>query len=446
MALESKVGPIVATGNLSPIQNTGWEAGPSLFADGAGVVDDRFVSFIGAALPKVYGLNSSDYVAVIDAFPTAPSVTNVVNATGTGTTVGNPLTLAAGTVQSAVTGIPLVPWIQTTDIYGNRFWTPPAFAIGTPVVAGLTLDFGMCTGTTFTSSTVTLSTTTGPGTGVVPVSFAGQTVNKNQIIQLVTTNHVQPEMMFIPGQYIIVANAGNAGGTLPLITQVLAIDYLNHFLYVANPAQAVVTAGGIGNANAFGGNPGIAYWPFQQDGATLLFDPRQGVSRALSYVSSSAGDTAATLTVSGWDVYGVPMTETITLTGTTAVPGKKAFKAIKSIIVGGATLAGNISVGTGTTAANVNGAIGLNLRTDAFSYLSIAVADAFTVTANTGFLKGDVTSPATAATGDPRGTYAFQSAVLNGTTRVFIQINPSQYQWALSTNVTPQMSFGIAQF
>jgi len=441
MALQAVPGPLAAIGNQSPIQNQQQEAGPSVFNDGSAVIDDRFTYAQGAFPNRVYGLNSSDYVCTVDAFPTASATNNIVNAQGASATAGTSLTLATGTVQSAVSNVPIVPWTLTTDIYGNRLFTPPAFATNNVVTAGLALDFGMTAGTTFTSSTVTLSTTTGIGTGVVPVQFAGQTVNKNQIVQLQTTNHVQPELMFQPGQWIIVANAGNAGGTAPLVTQVQAIDYTNHYLYVTTAAQSAVTNGGIANANAYGSNPGIAFWPYQQDGATILFDPRQGLSRVLSYVSSSVSDTTATITVSGWDTYGTPMTETATLNGTTAVAGKKAFKFIKSVVTGVATLVGNVSVGTQATA---NGVVGLNLRTDAFSYTTIVVNDTF-VTANTGFTKADLTYPATATSGDVRGTYALQTSA-NGSTRVMIQIGASQYGWSQGTNLVPGPVFGQTQF
>lgn len=441
MSLQAIPGPIVTIGNQSPIQNTQWEAGPSAFMDGTAVTDDRFALAQGSFPNRAYALNCADYVVVLDAFPTATATNNIVNAQGATAVAGTSLTLAAGTVQSAVSNVPICPWIQTTDIYGNRFWTPPQFQSSNVVTAGLMLDFGCAAGTTFTSSTQTLSTNVGIGAGVVPIQYAGQTVNKNQIITLQTTNHVQPEMMFYPGQTIMVANAGNAAGTIPLLTTVQAIDYTNHMLYVANPAQSAVSNAGICFTNGYGPQSGIAYWPYQQDGATLLFDPRHGTSRVLSYVSSNAGDTTATLTVSGWDVYGVPMTETVTLNGVTTVVGKKAFKAIKSVVTGVATLVGNVSVGTQSTS---NGVVGINVRADAFSYLDVAVAETV-ISANTGFTKADLTFPATATTGDTRGTYALQAAA-NGSTRVFIAVNPSQYAWALGTNLVTNLTFGQAQF
>jgi len=123
------------------------------------------------------------------------------------------------------------------------------------------------------------------------------------------------------------------------------------------------------------------------------------------------------------------------------VVGKKAFKSIKSVVTGVASLVGNVNIGTQATA---NGVVGLNLRADTFSYMNVAVNDA-QVSANTGFTKADLTWPTTAATGDVRGTYALQTAA-NGSTRVYLQVNPSQYNWAQGTNLTPHLVFGNTQF
>lgn len=437
MALSSVTGPLVVSGNTNPQQLTEGSEGPSLFADGVGVVDPRLAVSLGSGAQLAYGMMIANDIAAIDAFPQTKATNNVVAAQGAGAASGTVLTLASGTVQSAVANVPIVPWVQTTDTYGNRAFTPQAYSSANVVTAPLTFDFGYCAGTTFTSATVTLSTSTGPCVGVVPASYAGQTVNKNQIIQLQTTNHLQPELMFLPGDYIIVANAGNAGGTVPLITQVLAIDYANHYVYVANAAQSAVTNGGIANANLYGATPGVAYWPWQQFGSSILVDPRQSISRTLQYVSTNAGDTTVTITVKGWDIYSVPMTETITLNGTTIVNGKKAFKSIQSVTTGVASLVGNVNIGTTDT-------LGLSIRADSYSYLTVYVSDAG-VTANTGFTKADLTAPATATSGDVRGTYALQTAS-DGTKRVAIWVNPSQYQWEIESNLVQQPIFGSAQF
>jgi hypothetical protein len=68
------------------------------------------------------------------------------------------------------------------------------------------------------------------------------------------------------------------------------------------------------------------------------------VPRALQAVSSNAGDTTQTVIVRGLDEYGVAMSETFTLNGTTVISGKKAFKTVISDTTS-ATLAGNLSLG-----------------------------------------------------------------------------------------------------
>lgn len=66
--------------------------------------------------------------------------------------------------------------------------------------------------------------------------------------------------------------------------------------------------------------------------------------RAIQIVSSSASDTAVTVTVRGLDEYGARMQQTLTLNGTSAVLGTKAFKTILSYQASGA-MVGNLSIG-----------------------------------------------------------------------------------------------------
>lgn len=67
------------------------------------------------------------------------------------------------------------------------------------------------------------------------------------------------------------------------------------------------------------------------------------VPRALQVVSSGAA--TAVITVTGTDVYGRPMSEAITLNGTTAVSGKKAFKTV-TLVTAGAAIDNPAKVGT----------------------------------------------------------------------------------------------------
>jgi len=163
-------------------------------------------------------------------------------------------------------------------------------------------------------------------------------------------------------------------------------------------AQAVAGAGNltINGASASGGV------------ATL------DVPRAVSVVSSAAGDTTQTATVYGTDAYGVPMTEAIAFNGTTTVAGQKAFKTVTRVAIS-AALAGNASVGS-------TDILGLPYRVDSRNYVLTAWNGAFVTTGT--FAAADATSPATTTTNDVRGTYLVPDAS-NGTKRLTVWIYTS---------------------
>ena len=106
--------------------------------------------------------------------------------------------------------------------------------------------------------------------------------------------------------------------------------------------------------------------------------------------------TATTATVSGYDIYGYPMVEAITITAGSQVVGKKAFRYIKSVVLNAADATHAYSVDT----ADV---FGLPLRSDNFGDIHVNSATSLTavtaVTAATGYLPSDRTSPATTTTG-----------------------------------------------
>lgn len=63
----------------------------------------------------------------------------------------------------------------------------------------------------------------------------------------------------------------------------------------------------------------------------------------MNYVSSSASDTATTITLSGRDSTGVIQTEVKTLTGTTPVTGSQSFERLMKGLAGGTTAVGDIA-------------------------------------------------------------------------------------------------------
>ena len=151
--------------------------------------------------------------------------------------------------------------------------------------------------------------------------------------------------------------------------------------------------------------------PFGQSNTVYLWNPQAVVSRAVS-VTGSASATGGNILISGYDIYGVPMSEVIAAPASaTTVNGKKAFKYIASVVPQ-FTDAHNYSVGT-------TDIYGFPLRADFFSDVAINYNNAV-ITANTGFTAAVTTSPATTGTGDVRGTYALQSAA-DGSKRLSIR-------------------------
>jgi hypothetical protein len=168
-----------------------------------------------------------------------------------------------------------------------------------------------------------------------------------------------------------------------------AVSVVTLGVVATSSATAVVNAVAVANATAV------------VLGTAVALD----VPRSLIYKSSDAGDTTQTLTASGTDEFGVAMTETFTLNGTTSVVGSKAF-AIVTGYKASAALTGNLSIGTGTK-------LGLPFVLASAGYVLREVVDgAAAGTAGT-FAAADA-SAATALTGDVRGTWIPNTAP-NGT-------------------------------
>lgn len=156
--------------------------------------------------------------------------------------------------------------------------------------------------------------------------------------------------------------------------------------------------------------------------------------RCVDFLSSDAADTTQTVLVSGYDMYGQPMTQLITLNGTSRVSTTKAFKSVVSAYVSALT-AGNISMG-------FTDRLGLPVRVPNAVYVvgvnwnSTLARDAGTFTAAV------ATSPATTTTGDVRGTYLLSSAA-DGAKRLVMTIACPAL--ACGPNATRVGAFGVTQ-
>lgn len=164
-------------------------------------------------------------------------------------------------------------------------------------------------------------------------------------------------------------------------------------IYVYNAVPAALDADGIcAQQTLAGAGNALINGALASSGTVTLDVPR-------NVVIDAAGAATAVLTVYGTDVYGNAMSEAITLNGTTAVSGEKAFKTITRIAASAA--ATDFFVGTGDV-------FGLPFRTDSRNFALTAWNGAFVTTGT--FVAADTTSPATTTTGDVRGTYAVPDA------------------------------------
>jgi hypothetical protein len=147
----------------------------------------------------------------------------------------------------------------------------------------------------------------------------------------------------------------------------------------------------------------------RNDGVAVI---QLDVPRAVS-IFLTTGGTPRQHIVTGFDYYGLPMTESITTVAAATTNGKKAFYQITSVVgIGGGSVT---AVTVGTTDI-----IGLPVRVFDVSYISSVKAGALVDDAGV-FVAADMTNPATNLTGDVRGTYV-PAAANNGVKRIVMNL------------------------
>jgi hypothetical protein len=219
-----------------------------------------------------------------------------------------------------------------------------------------------------------------------------------------------------PQHRISVTDNLRAGNAVSAATQLLGVPVsLKQFENLGAPAVSatnnILTATAFGSAGSAVPNAAPAGGSLVGGVATVDFP------RTLQFASSNAGDTTQTVTITGTDYYGAPMTQALLLNGTTVVTTKKAFYTVNNIAVS-ATMAGNLTVGTftglGLSYALLGGTLPVGSRVTAIGPPATVLADAGTV------VYPDTTSPATSATGDVRGVYT-PAAAMNGATIFYVE-------------------------
>src|SRR5271166_3560760 len=263
-------------------------------------------------------------------------------------------------------------------------WRPTNPAFAQAFTAGLAAGVG--------SGTLT-------GNWLAPTGFYSMTFSTGQVVLAWLTQSSTAVTFYNP----LPLNGGApiAAVTQAAVTANVTVAGVPPALGVANAYAASQSIGAAANAVLNGAqvgsytNQGTVYNP-----AGIPDVPRNVVG---------AWTTSSTITVKGFDQYGVATSEVQTGTSFT---GKKAFAVITSI-----TSSASITAATFGNAA----VLGLPFACSTGNWFGALLADASD--AGT-FVQADFTSPATTSTGDPRGTYAAAGALngvkfLNSELRVF---------------------------
>jgi len=281
-------------------------------------------------------------------------------------------------------------------------------------------------------------------------AYASVTASATNGVLTVTANSGMP---IGPGMVLLSSSTTVTGGTLGASSGV----------YIGSQLTTTGTSSTVGNGQTgtyqlsqnvtfTSGTVTLAYPNVQQCAiptniqtpSIWLWNPMAMVGRAVS-VTAAASATATTATVNGYDVYGYPMSENITISAGNAVNGKKAFKYIKSVVLNAADATHAYSVGT-------TAIVGLPVRSDTAAEVVVNSGNSQTaLSVNTGFaangfLPADRTTPS-ATTGDVRGTIDLANASgvnltpSTGTNKYSFRQIPQAYNVQSATGL-----FGLTQY
>jgi hypothetical protein len=397
MAHVSFSGPLVVFGQNAqqPMDYNPDIGGTSLFYAGTGILDPRApYTFIPgeAQIAPDFGWLGSSNITTLSAVPYSAAAAAIV---ASANPTGPNLTLV--TTSSSTTGV----YYSTNFVRADTGTTDSVLALDA---------YASVTGS-FSNGVLTVTTSTnqmpiGPGMVVVGTTGSvtqGSVVGTQIVSQLTTTGTYSTVSQGQTGTYQTNSNLTAASGTVTLAYQ--------------TPAQCVVP----NNPQT----PGFYNW-----------NPSALLGRAVS-VTAATGATYTTATVNGYDIYGYPMSEAITITANSTVNGKKAFKYIKSVVLSGGTADTTHAYSIGT--ADV---FGLPLRSDTFGDVLVNSAAALVgttlITAATNYLPADRTTPS-ATTGDVRGTFAATSS--SGANKLIIRQSPQPYMTPYVTGL-----YGLTQY
>ena len=402
MTITANAGPHVIF--TDPIANANPELGPSLIIQGSGLLDPRpFYTYnpgqnLGA-FTTGWILNSR--ITTINAIPM--TLSNTIIAAAAHTVGGTAMTLASANADGIAVGVTITR--ADTGVSVSKLLKLD------PLVASVTASIPL-------NSNIMTVTAVGAAGGHCYNQLCAGMVLKD------ATNST-----YLPTGTYITGWAPNGGGT--------GIGGLGTYTLSA----AATTAISGDNITGIFTNSPVGYYystvPFGQAATIQPYNPTDMISRAVS-ITSTTSQVVQTFTVNGYDVYGYPMTEVITLSGTTATTtnGKKAFKYIASVTPSVTDATGNYSVGT-------QDIVGFPLRSDNYQvgqeFDTTLMFNNAVIASATGYTAAVLTTP-TNATGDVRGTYALQTSS-NGTLRLVVSQTPQVPAYGSAVGL-----FGNAQF
>lgn len=159
---------------------------------------------------------------------------------------------------------------------------------------------------------------------------------------------------------------------------------------------------------------------------TTFLQDTMDVPRALTATGTTGSDHV--ITVTGTDAYGNVMKENLTLSGVNVIAGVKAFKTITQVDVAAGAAGDTYDLGWGDV-------LGLPFYIDAQQKLILYASNG--IEDISAFVAGVTTDPATATTGDVRGTI---SPTTSPDSSVTFGV------WMVVDHTTNAGAFGVAQY
>jgi hypothetical protein len=396
--------------------------GPSMFYQGPAIPDLRSAPFNKDSFrPGQQAAFGGSDIPLLDCIPQkgASAVIAAAQIVTTAVTAAVVTSQPAGLTSAAgiACGVPIIPIGTTVATFAN-----------------IALDFGFTTGTTATNSTAVV-------------------VVDNSLFRL--------------GQWIIIGGAGNSSASRSLVTQVQSTAGSTQ-IFISPAAATVLLNVPIGQANLWGSGllpPATQFGPSapvanahafggaMEAGLARVYNPKEMSSRTVAIQSVTAIAVAYSAVISGWDVWGNPMTEVVSAaTGVTTFVGRKAFKYISNI-TSGTTVPSSQAVAFG-----LGDQFGIPIRADYWEQLYVTWNGSSMANSN-GFVPGIVGTTTQNATTDVRGTIAVSTAIVtgtiataisatatNGTGRLWISMTHTPMYDILSTPLNLPPKFGISQY